>query len=588
MRVVATAGHVDHGKSTLVLALTGTDPDRFPEEKARGLTIDLGFAFTTLPSGTDIGFVDVPGHTRFIKNMLAGVGAVDVAMLVVAANEGWKPQSEEHLRILDGLDIRHGIVVVTKSELVDAETLEIAQLEVQEHLEGTTFAGLEIVTCDARAGVGLDTVRAALDRALAATPSARDDGRPRLWIDRVFVAKGAGTVVTGTLTGGSIAVDDELTAGGHRVRVRGIESHGTASGTGASGARVALNLVGVDHQQIHRGDAVVRPDQWRNVATVDVELAPLPGVEVKRRGRLAAAVGSGEHPVWIRRLDDEFARVRFDRPLPFAPGDRMVLRDTGSNRTVASARVLDTDPTRKAADAPERLRRALPARVLDTGWVPIDELESRTGTPLAAARTLMADGGGEELGGWFVATEAATLLRTQATTLVTADHAEHPAAPGTATPDLARRLRITVGQLEALVASAADLVLERGHVHRRDHGGDPTDSAPARALLAVLGATPLAPPPPDDRTLAGVLVRAGALVEIDGIYFTPAAIAEARRLVVAALADRGSLTIADARDVLGSTRKYVVPLMTHLDREGVTRRRGDDRIPGPTSGLAGR
>ena len=159
MRVVATAGHVDHGKSTLVHALTGTDPDRFPEEKARGLTIDLGFAFCTLPSGTDVGFVDVPGHTRFIKNMLAGVGAVDVAMLVVAANEGWKPQSEEHLRILDLLGVRHGIVVVTKSTLVDDETLEIAQLEVADHVEGTTFDGLEIVTCDARSGLGLDAVR---------------------------------------------------------------------------------------------------------------------------------------------------------------------------------------------------------------------------------------------------------------------------------------------------------------------------------------------------------------------------------------------------------------------------------------------
>ncbi len=588
MRVVATAGHVDHGKSTLVLALTGTDPDRFPEEKARGLTIDLGFAFTTLPSGTDVGFVDVPGHTRFIKNMLAGVGSVEVAMLVVAANEGWKPQSEEHLRILDGLGIRHGIVVVTKSELVDAETLEIAQLEVLDHVAGTTFEGLEIVTCDARARVGLDTVRAALDRALAAAPSARDDGRARLWIDRVFVAKGAGTVVTGTLTGGSIAIDDELAAGKHRVRVRGIESHGTAGGTGEVGARVALNVVGVDHQELHRGDAVVRADQWRYVTTVDVELVPLPGIDVKRRGRLHAAVGSGEHPVWIRRLDDTFARVRFDDPLPFAPGDRMMLRDSGSNLTVAGATVLDTDPTRKAADAPGRLARPLPARILATGWVPVEQLEARTGLPLAAARTLLTEGGGESLGGWFAATDTATALRSEATSAVTADHRGHPTAPGTPVADLARRLRITAAQLEALVASAAALVLERGHVRHRDHVGDPTESGPGRALVAALDASPLAPPTPSDRVLAGTLVRAGALVEVDGIYFTAAAVAEARRLVVAALAERGSLTIADARDVLGSTRKYVVPLMNHMDRAGVTRRRGDDRIPGPTSGLTER
>ena len=253
MRTVATAGHVDHGKSTLVAALTGTDPDRFPEEKARGLTIDLGFAFCTLASGTEVGFVDVPGHTRFVKNMLAGVGAVDVAVLVIAANEGWKPQSEEHLRILELLDVRHGLVVLTKAELVDAETLEIARLDAEEHLAGTAFASLELVACDARSGRGLDDVRAALDRALHAAPPARDVGRPRMWIDRVFSARGAGTVVTGTLTGGPLAVDDEMVAGGHPVRIRGIQHHGVAADSAEPGARVALNLAGVSHDQLARG-----------------------------------------------------------------------------------------------------------------------------------------------------------------------------------------------------------------------------------------------------------------------------------------------------------------------------------------------
>src|SRR5262245_6637836 len=178
MRVVATAGHVDHGKSTLVLALTGTDPDRFPEERARGLTIDLGFAFCTLPSGREVGFVDVPGHARFVKNMLAGVGAVDVALLVVAANEGWMPQSEEHRQILDLLDVHHGVVALTKADTVDAETLELARLEVEEHLDATALAGFTIVACDGRSGRGLDELRLALDRAIADAPAARDDGRP--------------------------------------------------------------------------------------------------------------------------------------------------------------------------------------------------------------------------------------------------------------------------------------------------------------------------------------------------------------------------------------------------------------------------
>ena len=585
MRVVATAGHVDHGKSTLVLALTGTDPDRFPEEKARGLTIDLGFAFATLPSGADVGFVDVPGHTRFIKNMLAGVGAVDIAMLVVAANEGWKPQSEEHLRILDLLDVRHGIVVVTKSATVDTETLELAQLEVEEHVQGSTLEGLEIVTCDAHTGSGLDNVRAALDRALATAPSARDVQRPRLWIDRVFAAKGAGTVVTGTLTGGAITTDDELDAGGHRVRVRGIESHGQASGHGDPGARVALNFVGVDRKDLARGDAVVRPGQWRAVTTVDVDITVVAGAELKRRGRLSASVGSGEHRVWLRRLDDRFARLRFDEPLPLAPGDRIVLRDSGAKRTVAGAVVLDVTPVRRAVDAPSRLAKPLPLRILEDGWIGTAGLDARTGLPPDAARELLVAAGGEAVGEWIVSSDLAAAARANTQAHVQAHHHEHPNDAGIALIDLARTFGLEVAQLDALLGSVPELVVDQGRVRDRDHAEQLATSAAGRALLAALATERFAPPPPDDRALARALVREGAVVEVDGIYFAAAAIDAARTLVIDALRDRGSLTIADARDVLGSTRKYVVPIMGQLDSEGVTRRRGDLRIPGPRSGL---
>src|ERR671926_1412833 len=226
MHVVATAGHVDHGKSTLVLALTGMDPDRFAEEKARGLTIDLGFAWTTLPSGRQLAFVDVPGHVRFLKNMLAGVGAVDACLFVVAATEGWKPQSEEHLRILEVLGVAHGAIALTKVGLVDDDTREFARLEIAEAVAGTFLEGADVVEVDTIAGVGLDDLRDALDRLLAATPFSVDRGRPRLWIDRVFAAKGSGTVVTGTLAGGSLSVEDELLAVplGRRVRVRALQS----------------------------------------------------------------------------------------------------------------------------------------------------------------------------------------------------------------------------------------------------------------------------------------------------------------------------------------------------------------------------
>ena len=244
MRVVATAGHVDHGKSSLVLALTGTDPDRFEEEKRRGLTIDLGFAHTVLPSGAGVSFIDVPGHVRFLRNMLAGVGGVDACLFVVAATEGWKPQSEEHLRILELLGLRHGVIALTKADLVDPEWLEIATLEVADHVAGTFLADAPIVPVAAPSGGGLDDLRTALDDWVAATPQSADRQRPRLWIDRVFAAKGSGTVVTGTLTGGSLHHDDTVVVepGSRSARIRLIQTLGSTVDSIDAGNRVLFLL----------------------------------------------------------------------------------------------------------------------------------------------------------------------------------------------------------------------------------------------------------------------------------------------------------------------------------------------------------
>jgi selenocysteine-specific elongation factor len=312
VRVVATAGHVDHGKSTLVHALTGTDPDRFAEEKARGLTIDLGFAFTTLPSGAEVAFVDVPGHVRFLKNMLAGVGAVDACLFVVDAVEGWKPQSEEHLRILELLGVGHGLVVLTKAGLTDDDGTELARLEVEERVAGTFLAGAEVVATDAVDGTGMDGLRAARDRRVRAPPAAADRARPRLWVDRSFAAKGSGTVVTGTLTGGAVAVDDELevvrVAGPvRRARVRGLQSHASALAVADPGRRLAVNLTGVAHREVARGDALVRPGQWAPSRMLDASLTVLAALdhEVTRRGAYVLYVGSGEHPVRLRVLGPE-------------------------------------------------------------------------------------------------------------------------------------------------------------------------------------------------------------------------------------------------------------------------------------------
>ena len=248
MTVVATAGHVDHGKSSLVLALTGTDPDRFEEEKRRGLTIDLGFAHTVLPSGAELSFVDVPGHVRFLSNMLAGVGGVSACVFVVAATEGWKPQSEEHLRILELLGLRRGIVVMTKVDLVDAEWLELAMLEVAEHLEGTFLDHAPVIAVSSTTGTGLADVRSALDDLVATGDADARRGRPRLWLDRVFAAKGSGTVATGTLVGGKLAVEQQVVVepGARTARVRGIQTAGRSVDEIGPGNRVAVNLSGVD------------------------------------------------------------------------------------------------------------------------------------------------------------------------------------------------------------------------------------------------------------------------------------------------------------------------------------------------------
>ena len=591
MRVVATAGHVDHGKSSLVLALTGTDPDRFAEEQARGLTIDLGFAFTTLPSGAEVGFVDVPGHVRFAKNMLAGVGAVEVAILVVAGGEGWMPQTEEHLRILELLDVRHGMVVVTKADAVAAELVDLTVLDVEEHLKGSTLEGAPLVVCDSVTGRGLDEVRDMLDVVLATAPAPDDRGRPRVWIDRVFAPRGVGTVVTGTLAGGTIAVDDvmEITGLSRAVRVRGIQTAHREVVWVGPGARVALNLAGVEHHALGRGDALVRPGQWESARTVDVEVTPLPQAPVPLPARLLAAVGSGEHAVRLRHLgsDGRFARVRFAVPLPLAAGDRMVLRDPARSRTVAGAVVLDVNSACPASETSAVLALPLGPRLLaGHGWLLRPRLERLTDLDAERAVVLtdemIATGAGRAVGDWIVATAVLDELRAHARAAVVQHHEHSPHSAGLELGTVATSLRVDVEQLRAALSDDDDLVVEQGAVRARDRRARTSESDAARALVAELDATPFSPPAPSDIALARAMVREGTLIDVDGIVFTAAAIDQARVLIRAAFAMRDTISVGDAREILGgSSRKYVVPLLTRFDAEGVTRRRGDARVPGP-------
>ncbi len=567
MHVVSTAGHVDHGKSSLVRALTGIDPDRWAEEKARGLTIDLGFASTSLPSGRGIAIIDVPGHVRFLKNMLAGVGAVDACIFVVAATEGWKPQSEEHLRILELLGVAHGLVVLTKIALADDDLRELARLDIEEHVIGTFLEGAEIVEVDTVDRIGLDDVRAALDRMLDDTPTAADLGRPRLWVDRAFAAKGAGTVITGTLTGGRVRVDDslDLLPRGHVARVRGMQSLHKERTKIGPGNRVALNLSGVAYDDVARGDVLVAAGQWHRTAQVDASLRVLDslGHVVSRRGAYVAYIGSGEHAVKVRILGPssihpgESGLVRMHLPvaLPLLPGDRYVLRESGRNETVGGGEILDVAPVLPASRA--KPDRSVARVIAERGWVLADQLALLTGERLTPT-----------LGTWVVDASVLAGARTELRSRI-----ESAGALGLELALLDDRARLVLGTLD-------DVIVDGGRVRPVTHRDPLTD----HPYVAALEASPFTPPEPHgvDRAELRELVRHGQVVDIGGVFFARSALDAAGALCARLIETRPEgFTVAEFRDAASSSRKHSLPLLGRLDETGVTRRRGDLRIGGP-------
>jgi selenocysteine-specific elongation factor len=571
MRVVATAGHVDHGKSALVLALTGTDPDRWAEEKRRGLTIDLGFAHMMLPSGQGISFVDVPGHVRFLRNMLAGVGAVDACLFVVAATEGWKPQSEEHLRILELVGVAHGVLALTKRDLVDDDELDLARLDVADRVAGSFLASAAVVPVSVATGDGLDELIQALDAMVATTPAAVDRGRPRLWVDRVFAAKGSGTVVTGTLAGGSVAVGDQLVAGPDErpVRVRAIQTLGRSVERIGPGNRIALNLVGIEHRLLRRGDAVVQPGRWRPTTRFDATLRVLPGLDhsVTKRGAYAAYLGSGEHPVQVRLLsatslppgDVGVARFRLATPLALLPGDRYVLRESGRGETIGGGEILDVAPTRIGArvGAATASAGAADRLLADRGWITVEDLEALTGEVRPPV-----------LGRWVA---APGLLDELVENLSTRIEQAGPLGLDLATLD--ERAREALDRVPGVVVT--------GGRARPATAADPLADHPFVALLEAGG---VAPPGPEGvaRDELRELVRQGRVVERDGVYFAPSAIDTAATTAARLLLEHpDGFTVAQLREALATTRKYALPLANELDARGVTRRRDDLRVGGP-------
>ncbi len=619
MYVIGTAGHVDHGKSTLVQALTNIDPDRLPEEKEREMTIDLGFAWMRLPSGREVSIVDVPGHERFIKNMLAGVGAIDVAVLVVSADESVMPQTREHLAILDLLQIRRGLVAITKTDLVDQEMVDLVQAEVEDALVGTSFQGSPMVGVSAYDGSGLDRLRVELDRILDHTEARRDLGRPRLPVDRCFSITGFGTVVTGTLIDGVLATGQEveLAVSGRRGRIRGLQSHKTKVEQTQPGVRLAVNLSGLSRAEVLRGEILTTPGWLRPTRRLDARLRMVRAAPhaLRHNEGVTFHLFTGEAAARVRLLDTDrlapgaegWVQVLMNTPLPMVKGDFFVVRS--SEDTLGGGQVIDPHPQRRHRRFnPEVIERLM---MLDQGtgedillsvadqWGPCDltTLSRRSNLPedevVERIARLSAEGGVKPLGdlgqdndavvysaqGWAVLTSKLLVaLQTY--------HNQYPLRRGAPLQEMRSRLGLTQPVFTRALAQVileGDVAESGQSLHLPGHRVTLTPDMERRieSYLAGLRRDPCSPPggQPLEPELLAVLVDDGRVVKVsDSVVFDAGAFRDMTDKIVGHLRAQGTITVADARTMFGSSRKYMLPLLEYLDQQHVTRRVGDERV----------
>jgi selenocysteine-specific elongation factor len=632
--VVGTAGHIDHGKSALVRALTGTDPDRLKEEKARGITIDLGFANLEV-GGTNFAFVDVPGHERFVKNMLAGAGGIDLVMLVIAADESVMPQTREHFHICSLLQVAGGLIVLTKTDVADADMLEIARLEARELVEGSFLRDAPIIAVSSKSGTGLAELREALVTAASAAKG-RDEGGPaRLPIDRVFSVKGFGTVVTGTLVSGRIAVDNEvaLLPDGLRAKVRGLQVHGHGEVAAGAGRRVAINLGGVELGDIERGDVLCTPGAFEPTRRFDVLVALLGDARPLRHGArirfhhgtseilgrvaLSAVRGTDVPAGEAGPAASAYARLRLEAPAVLTRGDRFIVRAYSPPVTIGGGVVVDPHPPRGAirtTSGRERLRRLDPSREQEhdvaaafveeraAAGLPASALVSRAGLSPAAAQHIIESleraGHIRRVGELLV---ASAVLDDRARRLLTALEAHHAAQPlSEGLPREEARDRIVGRAAPEIFDFMLDTLVAAGKIVARDRLAlaghrislSPEETRAQEALERVYRDAGLSPP--DLKSAAAgagleatvadrigrLLLRQKSLVKIEDLLFHADALArlkeDVRRLKSAGGAAK--VDVAAFKERYGISRKYAIPLLEYLDRERITRRVGDSRV----------
>jgi selenocysteine-specific elongation factor len=619
MRVIGTAGHVDHGKSTLVKRLTGIDPDRLAEEKAREMTIDLGFAWLTLPNGETLGIVDVPGHRDFIENMLAGVGGIDAVLLVIAADEGIMPQTREHLAILDLLGIQNGLIILTKIDLIDdVDWLDLIENEIRDAISHTTLAKAEIVRVSAHSGAGMSELVEKISLLLADLPPNTHYNTPRLPIDRVFTISGFGTVVTGTLLGGTLRVGDEIEIQpvSLRGRIRGLQSYKQPVEIAQPGSRVAVNVAGIEKSALERGFVLTQPRQLQPTLLVDVSFHHLKDASrpLKHHSEAKLFVGAAESTVRVRLLNDEilppgaesWLQLRLEKPLALAQGDRFILRYPSPGETIGGGIVVNPQPGRRwkrfqaslIEQLETRLRGTPDERVTQAAsqFEPVKRavLQKATGysdTELdSAIQDAIAQGILRQLpDNSYVANSVWQGILRRIENELIAFHNAEPLRRGMPREELRSRLGLKQAILTMLLAEQNAVVAENNHLRMADHEillSDAQQNA-IRALYEQMDAAPYTPPSYADATnvvgenVLRALIELGEIMQVQtDVIFSRQVYDHMVAELLSLIDQNGQVTAAELRNRFNTTRKYAIGLLEHLDSAGITKRAGDARVRG--------